>query len=76
MDKWKQLKSLIDAELSWDVHYSHERPVEKNYMYKVRRWMEDLERREKVSKLSQQVIDTHDETLKQLDDQKALQGLA
>ena len=47
MDKWQELKSLIDASISWDVHYSFERPVERNYMHKVRQWMDELDKREK-----------------------------
>lgn len=47
MDKWSELRSLIDAQLSWDIHYSLEKPVETNTLYKVKLWMDDLDRCEK-----------------------------
>lgn len=47
MNKWEELKLLIDAELSWKVHYSLEKPIEHNSMYRVKKWMDDLEKREK-----------------------------
>jgi hypothetical protein len=47
MDKWEELKKLIEAELSWKVHYSLEKPVEHNSIHRVKKWMEELEKREK-----------------------------
>lgn len=46
MNKWETLKNLIDAELSWPVHYSCERPVERDKLYRVKTWMNDLEKQE------------------------------
>ena len=47
MDKWEELRNLIEAELSWDVHYSLEKPVEHNSIHRVKLWMDDLDKREK-----------------------------
>lgn len=46
MDKWESLKNLIDANLSWPVHYSFERPVERDQLYRVRQWMDSLDKQE------------------------------
>jgi|688.fasta_scaffold00075_2 hypothetical protein len=46
MDKWQELKGLIDASLAFNVHYSSERPVEHNMLHKVKQWMIELEERE------------------------------
>lgn len=47
MDKWSELKSLIEATVSHNVQYSYDKNVE-NYSYKaVLNWMEHLEQREK-----------------------------
>ena len=50
IDKWESLKNLIDADLSWPVHYSFERPVERDKLYRVKKWMESLEREEAEEK--------------------------
>lgn len=47
IDKWETLKSLMDAYMSWNVNYSFERPVERDMMYKVRKWMDELDERER-----------------------------
>lgn len=46
MDKWEELKRLIDAHLAWPVIYSHSRDFEKGEMKRVKEWMEYLERKE------------------------------
>lgn len=35
MDKWKEPKLLINADIGWPVHYSHSREYEQNQMRKV-----------------------------------------
>lgn len=77
MDKWEELKSLVEAELSWPHHYSHERPVEKNVMHRVKRWMEDLEKREKDEGFLFTGIPTFDQKAwERILEERGLQGLA
>lgn len=57
IDKWESLKNLIDADLSWPVHYSFERPVERDKLYRVKKWMEELEERETKEKNSNTIDD-------------------
>lgn len=49
MDKWEELKLLIDGHMSWPVIYSHSREFEKGEMKRVKEWMEYLEKKEKDS---------------------------
>lgn len=46
MDKWEELKGLIDADLSHAVHYSSDKQFEHNSMLRVKEWMAQLEKRE------------------------------
>ena len=47
MDKWEQLRLLIEATVSHNVQYSYDKNVE-HYSYKsVLQWMDDLDKREK-----------------------------
>lgn len=46
MDKWNELKKLIDGHMSWPVIYSHSREFEKGEMQRVKEWMEYLEKKE------------------------------
>lgn len=46
MDKWEELKKLIDGHMSWPVIYSHSREFEKGEMQRVKEWMEYLEKKE------------------------------
>ena len=46
MDKWEELKLLIDGHMAWPVIYSHSREFEKGEMNKVLEWMEYLEKKE------------------------------
>ena len=46
MDKWNELKKLIDGHMSWPVIYSHSRDFEKGEMNRVKEWMEYLEKKE------------------------------
>ena len=46
MDKWEELKRLIDADLSYTVHYSSDKQFEHNSLRRVKEWMEQLEARE------------------------------
>ena len=46
MDKWEELKKLIDGHMSWPVIYSHSRDFEKGEMQRVKEWMEYLEKKE------------------------------
>lgn len=82
MDKWSELKSLIDAQLSWDVHYSLEKPVEHNAIHKVKLWMDDLDRREKEELeetnafLFTDVPEFDKKSWEKIQEEKGLQGLA
>lgn len=47
MDKWEQLRLLIEGTISHNVQYSYDKNVE-NYSFKaVLQWMDDLDKREK-----------------------------
>ena len=46
MDKWEELKKLIDGHMSWPVIYSHSKEFEKGEMKRVKEWMEYLEKKE------------------------------
>lgn len=47
MDKWNELKLLIEADLSYTVHYSSDKQFEHNSLRRVKEWMESLDRRDK-----------------------------
>jgi hypothetical protein len=47
MDKWEELKILIDGWIAWPVIYSHSREYEKGELRRVKEWMEYLEKKEK-----------------------------
>lgn len=49
MDKWEELKLLIDGHMSWPVIYSHSREFEKGEMKRVKEWMTYLEKKESES---------------------------
>lgn len=82
MDKWSELRNLIDAQLSWDVHYSLEKPVEHNAVYKIKLMMDDLDRREKKELeetnafLFTDVPEFDKNAWEQIREEKGLQGLA
>ena len=46
MNKWEELKKLIDADLSWPVHYSLDRNYEKSVLMRVKDRMNYLEEKE------------------------------
>lgn len=46
MDKWNELKKLIDGHMAWPVIYSHSKEFEKGEMKRVKEWMEYLEKKE------------------------------
>jgi len=46
MDKWQELKLLIDGHMAWPVIYSHSREFEKGELKRVKEWMEYLEKKE------------------------------
>jgi len=78
MDKWEQLKHLLDAGLSHDVHYSSERPVEHNMLHKVKKWMIELEEKEKAEKgfLFTGVPTFDQKAWEEIQERKGLQGLS
>jgi hypothetical protein len=49
MDKWDELKLLIEADLSHVVHYSSDKKFEHNSMLRVKEWMKYLEDKENKS---------------------------
>ena len=51
MDKWEELKLLIDGHMSWSVIYSHSREFEKGEMKRVKEWMKYLEEKEKKNEI-------------------------
>lgn len=46
MDKWDELKLLVEADLSHVVHYSSDKKFEHNSTLRVKEWMEYLEKKE------------------------------
>lgn len=46
MDKWEELKLLIDGHISWPVIYSHSKEFERGEMNRVKEWMKYLEEKE------------------------------
>ena len=46
MDKWEELKKLIDGHMAWPVIYNHSKDFEKGEMKRVKEWMEYLEKKE------------------------------
>ena len=46
MDKWEELKKLIDGHMAWPVIYNHSKEFEKGEMKRVKEWMEYLEKKE------------------------------
>ena len=49
MDKWEELKLLIDGHMAWPVIYSHSREFEKGEMKRVKEWIAYLEKKESES---------------------------
>lgn len=76
MDKWEELKLLIDGQMAWPVIYSHSREFEKGEMKRVKEWMKYLEEKEKqerrknIDKALETINERHGETLKALDDKQ------
>jgi hypothetical protein len=46
MDKWQELKLLIDGHMAWPVIYSHSKEFERGELKRVKEWMEYLEKKE------------------------------
>lgn len=47
MNKWEQLRLLIEATVSHNVQYSYDKNVENCSFKSVLKWMEELDQREK-----------------------------
>jgi hypothetical protein len=57
MDKWQELKLLIDGHMAWPVIYSHSREFERGELKRVKEWMEYLEKKESENiKLHAQIM--------------------
>lgn len=77
MDKWEELKKLIDAQMSWPVIYSHSREFEKGEMKRVKEWMEYLEEKEQNKGFLFTDVPTFDQkTWERILEEKGLQGLS
>lgn len=50
MDKWTELRHLINATLSYNVQYSHDRDYEHGVYKSILRHMDYLDEKEKVSR--------------------------
>ncbi len=46
MDKWEKLKLLIEADLSWMVHYSHDKKFDRAMSDRYLNMMRNLEQEE------------------------------
>ena len=77
MDKWEELKKLIDGHMAWPVIYSHSREFEKGEMQRVKEWMEYLEKKEKDKGFLFTDVPTFDQkTWERILEEKGLQGLS
>ena len=90
MDKWEELKKLIDGHMAWPVIYNHSKEFEKGEMKRVKEWMEYLEKKESENiKLHVQKMAVKEEgflyteipifdlkTLDRILEEKGLQGLS
>ena len=77
MDKWEELKKLIDGHTAWPVIYSHSRDFEKGEMQRVKEWMEYLEKKEKDKGFLFTDVPTFDQkTWERILEEKGLQGLS
>ena len=47
MDKWKELRSLVEATLAHNVQYSHDKAYDRYSYKRMLEWMDMLENREK-----------------------------
>ncbi len=61
IDKWEQLRLLIEATLAHNVQYSHDKAFDRYSYQRVLVWMDDLDKREKNEQ-----EDKEKETLKNL----------
>ena len=69
MNKWEELKLLIDGHMAWPVIYSHSRDFEKGELQRVKEWMEYLEKKEAES------MKLHIQTMA-VEEDNGLQGLS
>ena len=77
MDKWEELKKLIDGHMAWPVIYSHSKEFEKGEMKRVKEWMEYLEKKEKDKGFLFTDVPTFDQkTWERILEEKGLQGLS
>ena len=77
MDKWEELKLLIDGHMSWPVIHSHSREFEKGEMQRVKEWMDYLEKKEKDKGFLFTDVPTFDQkTWERILEEKGLQGLS
>ena len=77
MDKWEELKKLIDGHTAWPVIYSHSREFEKGEMKRVKEWMEYLEKKESEKGfLFTDIPEFDKKTWEKILEEKGLQGLA
>jgi len=77
MDKWEELKKLIDGHMAWPVIFSHSREFEKGEMKRVKEWMKYLEDKEKDRGfLFTEVPNFDQKTWEKILEEKGLQGLS
>ena len=77
MDKWEELKKLIDGHMAWPVIYNHSKEFEKGEMKRVKEWMEYLEKKEKDKGFLFTDVPTFDQkTWERILEEKGLQGLS
>ena len=77
MDKWEELKKLIDGHMAWPVIYNHSKEFEKGEMQRVKEWMEYLEKKEKDKGFLFTDVPTFDQkTWERILEEKGLQGLS
>lgn len=77
-DKWEQLRLLLKAQLSQNVHYSLDRDYEHGTYKAVLRWMDSLDKKEKESNtfLYTEIPSFDRKAWERIMEEKGLQGLA
>lgn len=78
MDKWKELRSLVEATLSHNVQYSHDKAFDRYSYKRVLEWMDMLDNREKKEKsfLFTDIPSFDKKAWEEILENKGLQGLS
>ena len=78
IDKWSELRALVESTLSHNVQYSHDKAYDRYSYRRVLEWMDLLEDREKQSCgfLFTGIADFDRKAWEKIMEEKGLQGLS